>query len=92
MPAFEQRLKDVVRKAMDSQGVSQSMLVQRWHRDPAYLYEKREVVRNAVWRLLHPHYEVSLSHFEFALKLLNCEAQLSLVPRSNNVKGNGNRG
>jgi len=82
--AFEHRLKDVVRKAMTESGVSQSQLVQRWHSHPGYFYEQREVVRTIVWRLLHPHYPVVLSHFELALKLMDCDMQISIVPRGSN--------
>lgn len=82
--AFELRLKTVLRTAMKQNNVGQSLLVHRWHAHPSYMYMQRNVIRDLVWRLLHPHYAVSLHHFEFALQLLDCDVQLTIVPRGSN--------
>lgn len=82
--SFEQRLKVVLRSAMKSSGIGQSQLVHRWHQDEAYRYIQRNVVRDLVFRLLHPHYPIPLHHFEFALKLMDCDVQFVIVPRGNN--------
>jgi hypothetical protein len=87
--AFEHRLKVVLRDTMKQQNVSQSLLVHLWHSHPEYTHEPRNVVRDMVWRLLHPHYPVGLHHFEFALKLMNCDVQLSIVPRIYEPKEQG---
>jgi hypothetical protein len=77
---IEQQLKDVVRKAMEQTGIGQSQLVNRWCAHPSYAYEKRELVRTIVWRLLQPQYPVVPHHFDFALQLLGCELKLTLEP------------